>query len=129
MKTYAEKLKDPRWQEFRQRAFEHHGTVCQTCGGEDRGRYESIHVHHRRYIDGRDPWEYEMKDVSILCWECHEEIHTCEKKWRDMIRSMPSWLVQEFDSMADAFKGLDPEDFVTWASYCKNHARNLKRRL
>ena len=127
MKTYSEKLKDPRWQKFRQMAFREYGVACTTCGCEDRPGSEFNHVHHKRYISGREPWEYDIKDVTVLCRECHEEIHACETKWRDMIRSMPSWLVLEFDSMADSFSRMDPEAYVQWASFCKNEARRFQK--
>lgn len=124
--TYAEKLRDPRWKEFRQAAFIFHGPFCTNCGSEYRSIDESIHVHHKRYINGKEPWEYHMSDVSVLCWECHKDIHDCENKWRDMIRHMPSYMVIEFNSMAEAFKGMKPETIRRWASYCKNEARKLK---
>jgi hypothetical protein len=122
MKTYAEKLKDPRWQDFRQIVFNHYGFECRVCGSsKPSGPFN--HVHHKRYISGRDPWEYDLCDVSVLCEDCHKEIHDCENKWRDMIRSMPPWLIVEWNSMADAFTAMDPRNMTTWASYCKNQAR------
>ena len=128
MRTYAQKLRDPRWEEFRQRAFGYHGNACVTCGGEDKERGDHHHIHHKRYFKDREPWEYDMDDVTVLCRECHEDIHRCETKWRNMIRAMPSWLVLEFDSMAEAFLEMDPEEYVQWASYCKNHARIFAKR-
>jgi hypothetical protein len=123
--TYAEKLKDPRWEIFRNKVFDAMGCACSTCGDQDKPATRFNHVHHKRYIKGREPWEYDLTDVTVLCKECHDEIHQCENKWRSMIRAMPSWLVAEFDSMADDFMKMDPEDYVGWASYCKNEARAL----
>lgn len=126
MKTYSEKLKDPRWQQFRMRVFASKGFACATCGDQDKPANDRNHIHHKRYIYGKEPWEYDFDDVEVLCPECHEEIHECENKWRSMIRHMPSWMVQEFDTMAETFKGMDPEKMIQWASFCKNEARRLK---
>ncbi|MDF2451905.1 MAG: hypothetical protein K0S26_1409 [Bacteroidota bacterium] len=34
-----------------------------------------LHVHHRRYILGRLPWEYGGKDLITMCYECHMRFH------------------------------------------------------
>jgi len=126
MKTYVEKLKDPRWFEFRDRALHHHGNACNTCGGEDKKRSDFHHVHHKRYITGREPWEYGMDDVTILCRECHNEIHECEAAWRNLIRSLPSWCMTEFKSLVDAIQELDPHGAQGVAAFAKNRARQEK---
>lgn len=107
-KTYAEKLHDPRWELFRQRAFRKHGLECRQCG-EDKPATERNHVHHLRYINGREPWEYEIEDVMILCKECHDIIHNAEHAWRDVIRAMPPWAAVEWLDTAEYIQlsGLD----------------------
>lgn len=67
-KTYSEKLKDPRWQKKRLEILERDKWFCQRCfDGEN-----TLHVHHLRYIPGRDPWDYDDKLLITLCAECHE---------------------------------------------------------
>lgn len=124
MMTYSEKLRDPRWGLFREQILALRGRHCETCGPEQSSG-KSLHVHHKRYISGLDPWDYDDSDVTVLCEECHGEIHQCENKWRDMIRAMPSWMVLEFDSMADAVKGMPEGNRESWAAYCKNAARSM----
>jgi 5-methylcytosine-specific restriction endonuclease McrA len=34
-----------------------------------------LHVHHKFYIRGKNPWEYENSALSTLCWHCHEKLH------------------------------------------------------
>lgn len=70
MTTYAEKLKDPRWQRKRLEVLEAANWACETCGAEDK----TLHVHHKRYLKGHEPWEYENEDLRSLCEDCHEEI-------------------------------------------------------
>lgn len=35
----------------------------------------SLHVHHRRYIEGFLPWEYKDDDLITYCYECHRKWH------------------------------------------------------
>lgn len=77
MKTYAEKLKDPRWQRKRLEIMERDGFKCRICGDET----TTLHVHHIRYLRGREPWEYREFYFVTLCENCHEteerEIKAC----------------------------------------------------
>lgn len=44
---------------------------CQICmDGES-----TLHVHHKRYVKGREPWEYELYELATVCEHCHEEAH------------------------------------------------------
>jgi hypothetical protein len=73
MTTYWEKLRDPRWQRKRLEVMEAAGWVCEECGAKDK----TLNVHHKRYLKGRSPWEYEMQDLACLCEVCHEQVtHT-----------------------------------------------------
>ena len=65
---YREKFKDPRWQKLRLKVLERHGFACQNCGDTE----STLHIHHRRYINGRDPWEYPLESLVTLCESCHE---------------------------------------------------------
>jgi 5-methylcytosine-specific restriction endonuclease McrA/ribosomal protein S27AE len=38
-----------------------------------------MHVHHKRYIKGRNPWEYNNEDLITLCNWCHWKLHENEK--------------------------------------------------
>ncbi len=67
--TYAEKLKDPRWQKMRLRIFERDEFTCRYCGDVE----STLHIHHKIYRNNCDPWEYEESDLITLCEECHSE--------------------------------------------------------
>lgn len=70
-KTYFQKLKDPRWQKKRLEVLEKNDWVCERCmNGE-----ATLHVHHRQYFKGREPWEYEAGQLAVLCEYCHEVTH------------------------------------------------------
>lgn len=34
-----------------------------------------LQVHHKRYIQDKNPWEYEDNDLITLCKECHNSYH------------------------------------------------------
>lgn len=65
--VYAKKFKDPRWQKKRLRILERDGFRCKLCGDDE----STLHVHHRYYIAGKDPWEYEDEALVTLCESCH----------------------------------------------------------
>ena len=64
---YAEKLRDPRWQKKRLEIFDRDDWTCQMCG--DGG--STLHVHHRVYEKGKEPWEYDNSSLVTLCECCH----------------------------------------------------------
>ena len=69
--TYAAKLKDPRWQKRRLQVLDQSDWSCQDCGCKD----STLHVHHKRYVKGREPWEYGDRELEVLCETCHKEAH------------------------------------------------------
>lgn len=69
--TYREKLLDPRWQRVRLEKLGAVDFTCQQCYGTE----ETLHVHHKRYVKGREPWEYQGHELVVLCKYCHEQAH------------------------------------------------------
>ena len=68
MKTYSEKLKDPRWQKKRLEILNRDNFTCQLCDDTT----TTLHVHHRRYLQKKDPWQYDNKFLVTMCATCHE---------------------------------------------------------
>lgn len=71
------KIKDYRntaWFEFREKAFFKLGRSCHHCGRNEDDVI--LQVHHKNYIEGRKPWEYNLSDCQILCKGCHAREHT-----------------------------------------------------
>lgn len=69
--TYAEKLKDTRWQKKRLEVFSKNDFRCEVCGSSD----ETLHAHHKEYFKGREPWEYEARQLVCICATCHKNKH------------------------------------------------------
>jgi 5-methylcytosine-specific restriction endonuclease McrA len=66
--TYAEKLRDPRWQKKRLEIMERDNWKCQSCGTDKM----TLNVHHLFYKKTANPWEYDNDDLITLCEDCHE---------------------------------------------------------
>lgn len=73
--NYLDKLKDPRWQKKRLQILKRDAFTCQDCGETTK----TLHIHHKRYIRGHEPWEYKNWMLTTVCEDCHERRHA-EKK-------------------------------------------------
>ena len=67
--TYAQKLKDPRWQKRRLHVLEQRGWRCERCRDEK----TTLHVHHKKYRG--EPWDALDHDLEVLCEPCHGGQH------------------------------------------------------
>ena len=67
--NYAEKLKNPKWQKKRLEVLGRDKWQCQKCFSDQ----HTLHVHHKSYQFGKDPWEYDLDLLITLCEFCHEE--------------------------------------------------------
>lgn len=70
MVSYADKLRDPRWQRARLEVFGRDGWACRRCGETAK----TLHVHHREYV-GADPWDTPPALLETLCEDCHGQSH------------------------------------------------------
>lgn len=74
--TYAEKLKDPRWQKLRLEVLNRDNFTCISCYNKEK----TLHVHHLTYEWGKDPWDYPEFNFLTLCEDCHSEIEEGRKE-------------------------------------------------
>jgi hypothetical protein len=72
--TYSDKLKDPRWQKKRLEIFDRDKWTCKVCCDTK----NTLAVHHKRYINGNDPWDYDNEDLITVCDLCHSIIENCK---------------------------------------------------
>lgn len=77
--SYADRLRDPRWQRLRLEVMQRDGFSCTLCGDST----STLHVHHRYYERGRDPWEYPLDSLRTLCERCHEGISALTRALKD----------------------------------------------
>ena len=71
IKTYSDKIKDPRWQKLRLKVFARDEFKC-TCCGEN---METINAHHIAYKPNTEPWEYDISEITTFCDQCHKYEH------------------------------------------------------
>jgi hypothetical protein len=69
--SYWQKLQDPRWQKLRLEKMQDNDFSCESCGDNS----STLHVHHKEYFKGQEPWEYELRQLAVLCESCHQYEH------------------------------------------------------
>jgi 5-methylcytosine-specific restriction endonuclease McrA len=67
---YSEQLQQPEWREKRAKILQKDGFRCTACGSKS-----NLHVHHKKYIKGKMPWEVPNEFLTTLCSPCHTEVH------------------------------------------------------
>lgn len=70
--VYRQLLKDKRWRRKRARVILRDECKCQLCGHNN---IRNLVVHHKRYLSGHLPWEYDNNDLITLCRYCHGKVH------------------------------------------------------
>lgn len=73
-RTYTELLRDKKWQKKRLEVFQRDEWTCTKCSYKT-DEYQSLHVHHKRYLAGYNPADYDLDDLETLCEECHRKEH------------------------------------------------------
>lgn len=68
--TYSEKLRDPRWQKKRLEIMNRDEFGCQICGDKE----STLNVHHKEYVRGKAPWDYDGNHLITLCELCHSRV-------------------------------------------------------
>ena len=94
--------------------------TCQACGSKE----NTLHVHHRSYVFGNEPWDYPDTNFITLCWECHESEEFSKTDVQDKIRQ----LLQEgytYENLSFlitnlfGYKGkFNIEDRIRYGSFC-----------
>lgn len=62
------------WIIFRNEVIERDGDACTRCGGSKAGGL-ILQAHHKIYLPGKMPWEYDHSDCETLCKGCHAAEH------------------------------------------------------
>ena len=89
--TYSDKLKDPRWQKKRLECLEASEWACEECGSTT----DTLHVHLHQYIRGREPWEYSIDELGVLCEDCHDRIHQAKAEIDDLLANASACFLAE----------------------------------
>ncbi len=100
-KAYWEKLKDPRWQRKRLEAMARAEFACEICQDNE----STLNVHHKEYFKGREPWDYDLKQLAVLCETCHGEHHASDDRLKMACSMLSMDGPLSRDSMADVICG------------------------
>lgn len=88
MSNYAELLKDPRWQKKRLEILQRDDFKCRICHSKEK----ELHVHHRRYIPRRKPWDYDGESLVTLCIDHHKEVTSLKDRIGEGLIESHCWL-------------------------------------
>lgn len=103
---YSDQLKDPRWQKLRLKVFERDEWTCQVCFDTQ----SQLKVHHKYYLQGKDPWDYPLDAFSTLCEKCHtEEWATCPEAEHALIAALKEkgFFAADIQVLADGVRKMD----------------------
>lgn len=101
MKTYSEKLKDPRWQKKRLKILERDQFSCRFCGDED----STLHIHHISY--NNNPWDVPDLLLITLCKGCHKkEEEDLSVHYKTLVKELRAlgFLSDDMDFLIDMLK-------------------------
>lgn len=90
-KSYADKLKDPRWQRKRLEIFQRDNWTCKSCGDIE----NTLHIHHKIYFKNTDPWDYDNKHLETLCVDCHQNEHNLISENVEPERKIEHFLIRQ----------------------------------
>jgi hypothetical protein len=62
------------WKAFRAEMIERDGGRCARCT-KSTEEGATLHVHHKEYVNGRMPWQYNYNQCELLCAGCHAAEH------------------------------------------------------
>jgi hypothetical protein len=82
--TYAQKLKDPRWQKVRLQVMERDEFACSCCGDSE----NTLFVHHGYYAANTEPWEYPLSSLHTLCESCHKAADEMRERLKVRVGTM-----------------------------------------
>ncbi len=107
IKTYSEKLRDPRWQRKRLEIMNRDNFECQRCHSAT----STLNVHHRAYLKNRDPWDYQDHMLTTLCEPCHERTESNLRLVLDQIASNEALL-----NWIELFSKQENERAIEWST-------------
>ena len=119
MKTYSEKLKDPRWQRKRLEIMQRDNFTCTQCGD----KHSTLNVHHWEYA--KEPWDAKKIDLSTVCVTCHKNIEDCKAVLKELLRKMNFRLLLEYINKTNTFGEVQYKFFsrsVTVTEKQKHHS-------
>ena len=111
MIDYKEQIKSPLWQKKRLEILSRDKFACVVCGSTDK----QLHVHHKRYIAGRNYWDYPDELLVTLCEDCHRKFHGKETESTNKISKKDSKNTVPFYVKVLTIDSLTPMDKIIYS--------------
>lgn len=117
VKTYIEKLKDPRWQKMRLQVLNRDDFQCKSCESKEK----TLHVHHCGYDkEITNPWEYPKSWLITLCEDCHaDETEFLKDIKNNFLKDLCSYgfISEDYYCLSDVLlealrRGMKPRDIM-----------------
>jgi hypothetical protein len=93
--SYANKLRDVRWQKKRLDVLQGHGWQCDECCSSE----VELQVHHYWYETGLNPWDYEERCYGVLCDKCHTQWHAAKLEFDKIMAGMLSTNMEQANGL------------------------------
>lgn len=106
---YQQLLEAPEWKDFSKYVRREKG-CCEVCKRSD----VELQVHHLFYDSTRQPWEYGVSEVAVLCRGCHKSMHEHLQAFRRFVfgKMNPQTFQVLNGALAVAFDTYDPLVFA-----------------
>jgi hypothetical protein len=85
MNNFQSDYRHPLWQKKRLEILQLKSFACEVCADEN----SELNVHHKRYIKGNKPWEYEDNIFMVLCKRCHTYTHAQMNTAKEIVSEVP----------------------------------------
>ena len=116
MKDYKSQYMHPKWQKRRLEMLEAAGFMCQCCESTE----DTLHVHHKRYIKGRDIWDYDDDQLEVLCADCHKYEHFQKDELANLLEKLDSSQMADVicivAGMLEYSGGIEESQLKNWRS-------------
>lgn len=114
----------PKWKKRRKEILTRRGYKCENCKSKD-----NLQVHHKRYVKGRQLWQYPDKELQALCARCHRAEHGLEGEMKICShRGCTSEIEPHFEYCFKHWKQ-DLEEREQAASLNQNKVRDLESQI
>lgn len=88
--NYKDKLKTKEWYQRRSSILKRDKYKCTKCNST-----KNLHIHHKAYVIGRDPWEYTDEYLITLCNICHKKEHKGKEIKEFIVKTLPEYIKTE----------------------------------
>jgi hypothetical protein len=87
---------DERWKKKRAEVYKLREGKCECCGVDSSNVDEPFEVHHIDYQHSREIWQYDPSELTLLCKNCHQRLHTTLESIREILARFNDKEMEDF---------------------------------